>query len=293
MRSWLMIGIVWTFLAVAFPAPLCAAGQAEDDHKTDKKADHKKDHKAEHKKGGAHEVDHHHRLERLSKAWAGLPEDERKRGLDELTRKMTDSDRRSAEAFFNNLLEEYREKHKTAGVEKGIFKGAIEVSLWTILVFLLLMVVLGKFAWGPIMEGLNKREQSIARDKQEAELARKEAAELRTKLDRELARANDEIRQMIDKARQDAQKTAEEQLTKGKTELLAERQRMFNDLSIAQDHALKEIWTQATTVATLISAKAIKKNLTEEDHRALVSEALDEFRAAAAARKSEVEGTRA
>jgi len=292
MRSWLMIGIVWTFLAVAFPAPLCAAGQAEDDHKTDKKADHKKDHKAEHKKGGAHEVDHHHRLERLSKAWAGLPEDERKRGLDELTRKMTDSDRRSAEAFFNNLLEEYREKHKTAGVEKGIFKGAIEVSLWTILVFLLLLAVLTKFAWGPIKEGLNKREQSIARDKHEAEVARKDAAEMRTRLDAELARAEQKAGEIVAKARLDAEKTAAEELARGKAELQAERQRLFNDLTIARDQALKEIWTQVADVATLISGKAIKKNLSEEDHRALVSEALDEFRASASTRKSEMEEAR-
>jgi len=293
MRSWLLIGIVWTFLAVAFPAPLCAAGgQAEDDHKTKEKAGHKEGGKADHKAGGHAGVDHHH-LERLSKVWTELPEDERSRALAEMTRNMTPSDRRATETFFNHLLEEYREKHKTLGVEHGIFKGAIEVSLWTILVFLVLLGVLGKFAWGPIMEGLNKREQSIARDKHEAELARKEAAELRTRLDAELARANAEIRQMIDKARQDAQATANEELARGKAELQAERQRSFNDLSIARDHALKEIWTQAAEMATLVSAKAIKKNLTEQDHRALVNEALNEFRAAAQARKGEQEEARA
>ena len=56
---------------------------------------------------------------------------------------------------------------------------------------------------------------------------------------------------------------------------------------------LKEIWTHVAQVATLISGKAIKKKLTEDDHRALISEALDEFRAAATARKEDVESVRA
>jgi F-type H+-transporting ATPase subunit b len=185
------------------------------------------------------------------------------------------------------------EHSQKLGVEHGLFKGAIEVSLWTILVFLLLLFVLHRFAWGPILEGLNKREQSIARDKHEAELARKEAAELRTKLDAELARAADEVRQMIDKARQDAQKTASEELARGKSELQAEKQRLRNELSIERDNALKDVWTRVSSVATLISGKVIKKKLTEEDHRALIDEALNEFRAAAAVRKSDVEGARA
>jgi F-type H+-transporting ATPase subunit b len=282
MRSWLMIGFVLSGLAIAVPAPLLAADKEAEEHP---KADG-------HDKAGGHGVDHH-AMDQFSKAWVHLSEEEKKRILDELTRNMTGKDRRAAVAFFDSLAADYAEKHKTLGVEHGIFKGAIEVSLWTILVFLLLLFVLGRFAWGPILEGLNKREQTIARDKHDAELARKEAGELRTKLDAERAQAADEIRQIFDKARQDAQKTASEELARGKSELQAERQRMFNDVRVASDDALKEIWTKVAAVATLISGKAIKKKLTEEDHRALVDEALNEFRAAAAARKGEVEEARA
>jgi F-type H+-transporting ATPase subunit b len=280
MRSWLMIGVVATILAVALPAPSFAAA-ADEGH------DKAKPKEAKDKEAG----DHHARaipgLNELKKAWAGLPDDERERALKELTRNMSKKDKKAAEEFFNELAKEYAEEHKVLGVEHGIFKGAIEVTLWTILVFVLLLVVLRRFAWGPILEGLNKREQSIARDKHEAELARKDAADTRTRLDAELARANDEVRVMIDKARQDAQKVAGDELTRGKGELQAERQRLFNDLRVAQDHALQDVWEQATRVATLISAKAIHKNLTEADHRALVNEALNEFRASAEKRKAE------
>lgn len=179
------------------------------------------------------------------------------------------------------------------GVEKGLFKGAVEVSLWTIVVFLTLFTVLRRFAWDKIRDGLDKREQAFARDKQEAENARREAAQLRDQLKQEMARANDQIRQMIDKARQDAQQTAAEELARGKAELQAERERQQRELKLSTDHALQEIWSQAAQLATLISTKAVRKQLSLDDHRGLVTEALTEFRAAAQTRHQDLESARA
>jgi F-type H+-transporting ATPase subunit b len=182
---------------------------------------------------------------------------------------------------------------KSVGVETGLFMGAIEVSLWTIVVFLTLLYVLHRFAWGPISEGLAKREKAIAQDKHEAILAKQEAADARQKLQAELAKANDEIRSMMDKARQDAQKTAADELAKGKAELTAERDRLTRDLEMQADQAKQDIWKQGAQLGTLISSKVIKKHLSYDDHRALLDEALNEFRSSLAARKSDVESARA
>jgi len=174
-----------------------------------------------------------------------------------------------------------------------LFKGAIDLSVYTIVVFLILFFLLGKFAWPQIAEGLDRREHSIAHDKQEAEKARRDAAALKTQLDAEMARVNDQIRQMMDKARQDAQATAAEELARGKTELQAERERLYRDLQISTDDALHRIWEQAAQLATLISTKAVRKQLTMEDHRALIAEALAEFRSSAQVRRQQIEGAHA
>lgn len=189
------------------------------------------------------------------------------------------------------------EKHAShgekMGVEKGLFMGAIEVTLWTIVVFVTLFLVLSRTAWGPIKEGLMKREQSILRDKQEAIAAREEAGKLRQQLEAEMARVNDQIRTMMDKARQDAEKTAADEIARGKTELQAERQRLQREMGMARDQALHDIWNQAAQLATLISAKAVRKQLSYDDHRALLDESLGEFKQALETRKSELEGARA
>ncbi|MFO0928873.1 MAG: ATP synthase F0 subunit B [Gemmataceae bacterium] len=174
-----------------------------------------------------------------------------------------------------------------------VFDGWLDLTIWTIVVFLVLFGILSKFAWPQIRDGLDRRERAIARDKQEAERAKHEASALREQLAQEMAKANDQIRQMIDKARQDAQKTAADELSRGKQELQAERERLQRELKLSTDNALREIWSQGAQLATMISSRAVRKQMNVDDHRALLDEALKDFRAAADLRRQNLESSRA
>lgn len=179
------------------------------------------------------------------------------------------------------------------GKKIDLFKGAIDLSVWSIVVFLILFVLLSRFAWPQIRDGLDKRERSIAHAQHEAERAKREAAEVTSRLQADRAKADAEIRTMMDKARQDAAATAADELARGKAELAAERERQQRELRVSTDDALHRIWTDAAVLATSISAKAIRKGLSYDDHRALVSEALDEFKAAAGGRLDDLKSARA
>jgi F-type H+-transporting ATPase subunit b len=174
-----------------------------------------------------------------------------------------------------------------------VFKGGVELTIWSIVVFLILFLLLSKYAWPQIREGLEKREQAIAHDKHEAVKAKQEADALRRQLAAKMAEVHDEIRQMMDKARADAQATAAEELARGRAEVAADRERLKRELQISSDDALHKMWDQAARLATLISAKAIHKQLQYDDHRALLNEALAEFRQAAEGRKQDLESARA
>jgi F-type H+-transporting ATPase subunit b len=188
------------------------------------------------------------------------------------------------------------EKHSKPNKDSDkldLFKGWLDLTVWTIVVFLVLFTVLSLFVWPQVREGLDKRERSIAADKAEAVAAKKEAEALRVSLQAELAKANEQIRTMIDKARLDAESAAAEQLAKGKADLAGERERMLREVRLSSDAALKEIWQQAAELATLISSKAVRKQLSLDDHRALIDEALTEFRAAAQSRRDDIVSARA
>ena len=155
-----------------------------------------------------------------------------------------------------------------------------DTALWAIVVFVLLLVILRKAAWGPILEGLQKREETILSAVEEAKRARAEteriSAEFKSKMDQAYA----EIPKMMEVARRDADALKEEMRTQGAKEVQADRQRLRREIDTARDQALKELWTQAAQLATLISAKAIGRSLTDEDHRRLIDEALEELRSA-------------
>lgn len=153
-----------------------------------------------------------------------------------------------------------------------------DLGLWAIVVFLLLLFVLGRFAWKPILEGLQKREETIRSSVEEAKRTRDEMEQLRTKFKVEMDEAYAKIPLLMDEARRDAQQMAEEMRAKAVADIQAERQRLRHELEVARDQALQELWTQAAQLATLISAKAIGRSLTEDDHSRLLNEALEEMR---------------
>ncbi|MBY0228513.1 MAG: ATP synthase F0 subunit B, partial [Gemmataceae bacterium] len=148
-----------------------------------------------------------------------------------------------------------------------------------------LFAILSTTAWPQIRQGLDAREQAIAHDKAEAVKAKREADALRAGLAGEKQKAADEVRQMMDKARADAQATAAEELARGKADLAAEKERLHRDVAREREQLLAEVYEQGAGLAALLSAKAIGKNLTEADHRALLAQALDEFRGATAGLK--------
>jgi len=153
-----------------------------------------------------------------------------------------------------------------------------DLGIWTIVVFALLFLVLRRFAWGPILEGLKSREANIKGALAQAELARKEAQLMRLELQKEMSGAQDKIRQLMDEARRDAQRAKDEMITEARKEIQSERERLQREIALARDQALQELWTQTAQLATLVSAKAIRRQLNIEDHRRLVDEAIAELR---------------
>jgi F-type H+-transporting ATPase subunit b len=187
---------------------------------------------------------------------------------------------------------------KTAGHDDAkageidIFKWSLDLGIWTLVVFLLLLFVLTKYAWTPMLEGLRKREEGIRSAIREAEQTRDEAHRLRDQFQAEVNNAHVKVREIMDEARRDAERTTQDMVAKARSEIQTERDRLRREIATARDQALQEIWKQSAQLATLISAKAIGKKLALEDHRRLVDEALGELKEAGAEWQRQGAGTR-
>jgi F-type H+-transporting ATPase subunit b len=182
---------------------------------------------------------------------------------------------------------EHGEKHIAPGPDR-IFERALDLTIWTIVVFVILLFVLGKYAWGPMMKGLEAREHAIHSAVEEAHKAREETSRIRDEVQRERQKAAEEARATIEQARRDAQKQGDELRAKALAEIQAERDRMRHDMELARDAALQDLWSAAARLATLVASKAVGKQMNLDDHRKLVDEAIAELHQAGTDRKREM-----
>jgi len=152
-----------------------------------------------------------------------------------------------------------------------------DLAIYSGIVFLLLLAILWKFAWAPIMAGLQKREQRIAESIAAAERANQEAKLLLGEYDRKLAGASEQVRLMMEEARKEAEQTKIEIVAEAKEAAKLEFERSKRDLQRATDQALKELSERATNLAVDLASKIVREKLNHQDHARLVQEAMAEF----------------
>jgi F-type H+-transporting ATPase subunit b len=162
--------------------------------------------------------------------------------------------------------------------EPNIFEPRLDLTLWTIVVFVLLLLVLRRFAWKPVLEGLQGRESRVRGALDEAQKVREASHELRDQIQTELAGIHDKLRAVMDDARRDAQDARDRMVAEGKADIQAERDRARRDLATAREQAVQELWGEAARLATLVSTRVIARSLDDKDHRALVDEAVSHLR---------------
>jgi F-type H+-transporting ATPase subunit b len=161
--------------------------------------------------------------------------------------------------------------------EMDIFGKSLDLAIWTWIVFFALLFILGKYAWGPMLEGLKKREHNIQSALEEAKRSQEESQRLRDDMSKQMADAQAKIKAAMDDARRDAQRTADELIAKAKNEIQAERQRLHREVGIARDQALEAISARTAELATLVASKALGRGIELRDHQRLIDEAIGEL----------------
>lgn len=157
-----------------------------------------------------------------------------------------------------------------------------DLALWTLVVFVILLVVLGKFAWGPIIEALERREQNVANHIAEAERNHDEAKALLAEYERKLAGAANDIRELMEEARRDAEHTKQDILAEAKAGAEAERLRALRDIEAATDQALESLAQRSAQLAVDLAGKILQSKLSPADHARLIQEAMAKFPAGSA-----------
>jgi F-type H+-transporting ATPase subunit b len=146
--------------------------------------------------------------------------------------------------------------------------------IWTILTFLVLLTLLARFAWGPLLKALDSRQETIRKSLDDADRAKQELARLHEESAQIIRSARADAEAVIAQSRSDADRLREEMRQKARTEANGIVRNAERQIEMQTDRALQQIRQEAVELSVLIASKLLQRNLTPEDNERLIDEAL-------------------
>ena len=153
----------------------------------------------------------------------------------------------------------------------------VGLMVWTLLLFVISMVVLAKLAFPRITQALDKRQHAIEESIDHAERIRHEADELLEEYKARLTEARQQADEIIERARRagEAHERESEAEAQDRREKLMEQAR--RDIEMETRRAIQEIRREVADLTVMATEKVTRKVLTEQDQQRLVEEALSEL----------------
>ncbi|PNP90249.1 ATP synthase F0 subunit B [Listeria newyorkensis] len=145
-------------------------------------------------------------------------------------------------------------------------------SIFTVVAFCILLVLIRIYAWKPLMNIMKAREEHIASEIDSAEESRVQAEALLAEQKEVLQQARLESQTMIENAKQLGEKEREEIIKVARAESERIKEEAKSDITREKEDAIKALREQVGSLSVLIASKVIEKNLDEEAQTALVQE---------------------
>ncbi len=149
--------------------------------------------------------------------------------------------------------------------------------LWTIISFLILLVILRKWAWGPIINALEKREQTIKSDLDGAREEREKAELLHQEYQENLDGARKEANQIAQDARRAAEKVKDSTIREAKEIAQNTIEKAKQEIEAEKVRVSQELKTEVAALVTDTVKQILKRGLTTEDQQRIITTGLEEL----------------
>jgi F-type H+-transporting ATPase subunit b len=160
------------------------------------------------------------------------------------------------------------------------FAGNVGNALWTLIIFVIVVVVLGKFAWGPVLSLLKEREEFIHKSLADAKRDRDEAEARLKDYAAKLQSSQAEAFAIVEKARQDGERLREELRQRAHSEADAMIKKAQREIESQTAQAVRQIRQETVDMSVTIASKLLQRNVTKEDNEKLIADALKEIESA-------------
>ena len=147
--------------------------------------------------------------------------------------------------------------------------------VWTIIIFLVLLFLLIKFAWKPLLAMLEKREDNIRQSLLNAEKARIELANVKEDTEKLLDKARTESQAIVAAGKKNAERMKDEIIEKAQSKSDSLLVEVKKQIHVEKERAIADVKAEVVNLSMEIAQKLIKKNLTKEDNLKLINDSLN------------------
>jgi len=169
------------------------------------------------------------------------------------------------------------QEHGEGGGGGGLLSVNPGLTIWTIVIFLIVLAVLSRFAYPRILGAVEAREAHIAQLTEAAERDRAEAATLAAENRRLVEDTRARVHGALDEARGQVEKMRAEVLETARREQQEMLERARRDIAAEREVALDGVRREAATIAMAAAEKLVRRSLDAEDNRRLVREFLGQL----------------
>jgi F-type H+-transporting ATPase subunit b len=148
--------------------------------------------------------------------------------------------------------------------------------LFQLVMFIILLALLKKFAWGPLMGIMKQREEHIAGEISAAEQSRQETSKLLAEQRELLKQARQEAQELIENAKKQGDVQREEIIVAARAESERVKESAKNEIEQHKQQAVAAIREQVASLSVLIASKVIEKELSAQDQEKLINEYIQE-----------------
>ncbi|OLO42280.1 ATP synthase F0 subunit B [Alkalihalophilus pseudofirmus] len=149
-------------------------------------------------------------------------------------------------------------------------------AIYQLIMFAILMALLRKWAWGPIVNMMKNREEHIANEIDTAEKNRKDAEKYLAEQREEIKNARQEAQEIIESAKKLSSKQGEEIVATAKGEAERLKESALAEIQREKEQAVAALREQVTSLSVLIATKVIEKELDEKQQDQMIQEYLKE-----------------
>ena len=154
----------------------------------------------------------------------------------------------------------------------------VDLSPGTILAqmlnFFILVWILHRFAYKPLVGMMNARKEQIANDLASAEQSRLEAEQIKADYAAQIAKASQEAQEIVEKAHHQAKLSTAEEVAAARSQIENEKERARQDIAIERDRAMNSLRNEVVSLSVAMAGKVVAKDMNSETNTKLIEDAI-------------------